>query len=331
MKKVSIKDVAKEAEVSLTTVSHILNKKSDRFSEETVNKVIAAKERLGYFPNKNAQQLRGSKTKLIGVLLPNLTNPFFSTMMQTMDDHKPNDVDLFFLTTEEDKIEEGIMHLVERGMDGLIIAQMIKNPTRLNQYLADHNIPYIVLDQSDDHGFTDIVKTDERHGGELAAAHLIDYGHTDLAIIQPYNLTNNMKTRMKGFIDYCETHKVPSPTIIETDLSKEGGFSVVDDIIKTKATATFATNDEVAVGIMRGLADKGLHVPNDISVIGFDDIDIAKYLTPALTTVAQPIKKIGEASLTLITNKLNQNDETLHNIALHNELIIRETTKYFKN
>lgn len=330
MKKVSIKDVAKEADVSLTTVSQILNKKSNRFSEETVNKVIAAKERLGYFPNKNAQQLRGSQTKLIGVLLPNLTNPFFSTMMQTMDDHKPDDVDLFFLTTKEDKIEEGIMHLVERGMDGLIIAQMIKNPSRLNQYLLNHNIPYIVLDQSDDHGFTDIVKTNERNGGELAAAHLIDYGHTHISIIQPYNLTSNMKARTDGFIKYCEMHEIPSPIIIETPLNKEGGFAVIDDIIKSKSSAIFATNDEMAIGIMRGLADKGFHVPNDISVIGFDNIDIAKYLVPSLTTVAQPIKEIGEAALALITHKLNQNDATLHNVALHNELIIRETTQHFK-
>ncbi|MDN6161084.1 MAG: substrate-binding domain-containing protein, partial [Staphylococcus equorum] len=91
-----------------------------------------------------------------------------------------------------------------------------------------------------------------------------------------------------------------------------------------------ATNDEMAIGIMRGLADKGVRVPHDISVIGFDDIDIAKYLVPSLTTVAQPIKEIGESALALITHKLIQNDATLHNVALHNELIIRETTQYFK-
>ena len=130
MKKVSIKDVAKEAGVSLTTVSQVLNDKRDRFTTDTIEKVLAAKQKLGYLPNKNAQQLRGSKTKLIGVLLPNLANPFFSTMMQSMDANKESDVDLFFLTAPEEDIEAGIMHLVERGMDGLIIAQMIKNPER---------------------------------------------------------------------------------------------------------------------------------------------------------------------------------------------------------
>ncbi|MFW0761891.1 ribose utilization transcriptional repressor RbsR [Staphylococcus cohnii] len=328
MAKISIKDVAKEAGVSLTTVSQILNKKSDRFSEKTVNKVVEAKKRLGYFPNKNAQQLRGNNIKSVGVLLPNLTNPFFSTMMQTMDSYKSDNVDLFFLTAKENEIEKGIIHLVERGVDGLVIAQMINNPSILNNYLNEHNIPYIVLDQSDDYGFTDIVRTDEKRGGKLAAEHLIEYGHTKLLIAQPYMLTSNMQARVDGFKQHCENYNLASPLVIETDLSKEGGFSIVDQIIESQVSAIFAMNDEMAIGIIRGLVNKGLNIPDDISIIGFDDIDIAKYLNPSLTTVAQPIEKISKASLSLITNKLqDSNEDGIHNINLANELIIRETTK----
>ncbi|HJG53652.1 MAG TPA: LacI family transcriptional regulator [Staphylococcus arlettae] len=328
MKKVSIKDVAKEAGVSLTTVSQVLNDKRDRFTTDTIEKVLAAKQKLGYLPNKNAQQLRGSKTKLIGVLLPNLANPFFSTMMQSIDANKEADVDLFFLTAPEEDIEAGIMHLVERGMDGLIIAQMIKNPERLNNYLTTHRIPYVVLDQSDDHGFTDIVRTHETGGGELAARHLIELGHKQLTIVQPAHLTSNMNLRMEGFKHYCQSHNVATPKVIESTLSKAGGYAAVDDIIASHSTAVFATNDEMAIGIIRGLADKGWQVPQDVSIVGFDDIDIAQYMTPALTTVAQPIETIGEVALQLIMDKL---DSTLthrdqQSIVLPSELIVRATT-----
>lgn len=331
MAKISIKDVAKEAGVSLTTVSQILNKKSNRFSEQTKNKVFAAKEKLGYFPNKNAQQLRGNSIKSVGVLLPNLTNPFFSTMMQTMENHKSDNVDLFFLTAKDNEIEQGIVHLIERGVDGLIIAQMINNPATLNNYLTKHNIPYIVLDQSDDYGFTDIVRTDDKQGGYFAAEHLSQYGHKNLLIVQPYKLTSNMQARVEGFKHYCESNNIAPPLVIETALSMEGGLNIVEDIIETHVSAIFAMNDEMAIGIIRGLTNKGVSIPNDISIIGFDDIDIAKYLNPSLTTIAQPIEKISQCALSLITNKLQgHNDESLHNIKLSIELVIRETTKKIK-
>lgn len=253
MKKVSIKDVAKEAGVSLTTVSHILNHKQERFSQATIDKVLTAKDKLGYIPNKNAQQLRGHTIKLIGVLVPSLTNPFFSAIMQSMEQHKPDYVDLFFLSTSGDHLEHNIKHLVERGMDGLVIARLIDQPESMNNYLERHNVPYVVLDQSEDNGYTDIIRTDEQTGGALAAAHLIDLNHQHIAIVQPYEMMSNMQARVKGFEDYCESHDVQKPLKIETELSPSGGKQIVDQIIDSQVTAVFAINDEMAIGIIRGL------------------------------------------------------------------------------
>lgn len=330
MKKVSIRDVAGEAGVSVTAVSHILNDNKQRFSQATIKKVLEAKERLGYIPNKNAQQLRGTKTKLIGVLLPSLTNPFFSTIMQSMDQHKPDDVEIIFLTTINKGLEENIKHLVEHGVDGLVIGRFIDKPENLNAYLNKHKVPYVVLDQSEDNGFTDIIRTNEHEGGKSAAKHLIDYGHTNLAIVQPYELMANMKDRISGFEEYCDACNISMPVKIDTKLSKLGGRNAVGQIISKKVTGIFAINDEIAIGAIRALIDKGITVPEDISIIGYDDIDFAKYMNPALTTIAQPMDDIGKVALKLIIEKVEGLSSKTEKIELPTQIIVRETTQRLK-
>lgn len=327
MKRVSIKDVAKEAGVSVTTVSHILNQNETRFSKETIQKVLLAKDRLGYIPNKNAQQLRGQTRKLIGVVLPNLTNPFFSAMMQRMDDCKADDVDLCFIATSSTDFKDNIQHLVERGIDGLIIGRYVNDPHKLNDYLSKHHVPYVLLDQSEDHGYTDIIRTNEIEGGQTAARHLIDLGHQQLAIIQPHELMANMKDRVKGFEHTCQSHQLPAPVRICTELSKAGGRDIATKLVEHHVTGVFAINDELAIGCIRGLTECGKSVPDDLSVVGYDDIDMAGYMTPALTTIAQSVDDIVHISLQLITDKINGRPHENKRVELPTQLIQRETTR----
>ncbi|HBY82024.1 LacI family DNA-binding transcriptional regulator [Staphylococcus sp.] len=327
MKRVSIKDVAKEAGVSVTTVSHILNQNETRFSKETIQKVLLAKDRLGYIPNKNAQQLRGQTRKLIGVVLPNLTNPFFSAMMQRMDDCKADDVDLCFIATSSTDFKDNIQHLVERGIDGLVIGRYVNDPHQLNDYLSKHHVPYVLLDQSEDHGYTDIIRTNEIEGGQTAARHLIDLGHQQLAIIQPHELMANMKDRVKGFEHTCQSHQLPAPVRICTELSKAGGRDIATKLVEHHVTGVFAINDELAIGCIRGLTECGKSVPDDLSVVGYDDIDMAGYMTPALTTIAQSVDDIVHISLQLITDKINGRPHENKRVELPTQLMQRETTR----
>ncbi|MDU9352011.1 ribose utilization transcriptional repressor RbsR [Staphylococcus warneri] len=327
MKRVSIKDVAKEAGVSVTTVSHILNQNETRFSKETIQKVLLAKDRLGYIPNKNAQQLRGQTRKLIGVVLPNLTNPFFSAMMQRMDDCKADDVDLCFIATSSTDFKDNIQHLVERGIDGLVIGRYVNDQHQLNDYLSKHHVPYVLLDQSEDHGYTDIIRTNEIEGGQTAARHLIDLGHQQLAIIQPHELMANMKDRVKGFEHTCQSHQLPAPVRICTELSKAGGRDIATKLVEHHVTGVFAINDELAIGCIRGLTECGKSVPDDLSVVGYDDIDMAGYMTPALTTIAQSVDDIVHISLQLITDKINGRPHENKRVELPTQLIQRETTR----
>lgn len=327
MKRVSIKDVAKEAGVSVTTVSHILNQNETRFSKETIQKVLLAKDRLGYIPNKNAQQLRGQTRKLIGVVLPNLTNPFFSAMMQRMDDCKADDVDLCFIATSSTDFKDNIQHLVERGIDGLVIGRYVNDPHQLNDYLSKHHVPYVLLDQSEDHGYTDIIRTNEIEGGQTAARHLIDLGHQQLAIIQPHELMANMKDRVKGFEHTCQSHQLPAPVRICTELSKAGGRDIATKLVEHHVTGVFAINDELAIGCIRGLTECGKSVPDDLSVVGYDGIDMAGYMTPALTTIAQSVDDIVHISLQLITDKINGRPHENKRVELPTQLMQRETTR----
>ncbi|HII0952144.1 TPA: ribose utilization transcriptional repressor RbsR [Staphylococcus aureus] len=328
MKKVSIKDVAREAGVSVTTVSHILNHHDSRFSATTIKNVHAVSERLGYAPNKHAKQLRGSKIQTIGVILPSLTNPFFSALMQSIHDHKPSDVDLCFLTSTATDLYDNIKHLIDRGIDGLIIAQYISSPDALNNYLKKHHVPYVVLDQNDHQGYTDFVRTNEYQGGQLAAQHLIELGHNHMIIVAPYDMMANMSTRVAGFVDTLRANQLPEPQIVHTELPKRGGLTIVDDIMVQSATAIFAINDELAIGILRGLIEHGISIPKDISLIGYDDIDYAAYVSPPLTTVAQPITDIGKTSLTLLLQRLQHLDKSIDMIELPTTLKIRATTGY---
>lgn len=326
MKKISIKDVAKEAGVSVTTVSHILNHNDSRFSATTIKKVHAVSERLGYAPNKHAKQLRGSKIQTIGVILPSLTNPFFSSLMQSIHDYKPADVDLCFLTSTAHELCNNVKHLIDRGIDGLIIAQYIASPDTLDDYVKKHHIPYVVLDQNDHQGYTDFVRTNEYQGGQLAAQHLIGLGHKNMTIVAPYDMMANMSARVTGFIDTLRAYQLSEPKIIRTELSKHGGLTIFEDIMIQPATAIFAINDELAIGILRGLIEHGINIPKDISLIGYDDIDYAAYVTPPLTTIAQPITEIGKISLNLLLQRIHQLDKPIEMIELPTTLKIRSTT-----
>lgn len=329
MKKPSIRDVAQRAGVSVTTVSQVLNQKADRFPEATIQKVLNAKEQLGYVPNKNAQQLRGIKTKIIGVLVPSLRNPFFSDMMQSMQEHADADVDLFFQSAEHDAIEDGIKHLVERGVNGLIIAQMIPNPSRLDAYLRIQGIPYVVLDQSDDNGLTDIVRTNEQAGGREMAQYLYNSGHRNIAIVQPRNLTTNMADRVHGFLSYWIEKELQAPLVIKTILAKHGGLAITNSLIQSGVSAVFAINDELAIGILRGMATAGIKVPEQLTVVGYDNTDYSEFFVPSVTTMTQPVWRMGQIALDLVMDRVNHNDliSEPKKIELTSQLIVRESSR----
>lgn len=330
--------MAKASGMSIATVSQILNSRG-HFTHKTIEKVNEVAEKLGYIPDKNAKQLRTGSSILITVILPNLTNPFFSALVQSMQQYLESsefdNIDLTFQTSSFIKIDETIDSLINRGTDGLIITEPLPNPIRTDTLLKRHHIPYVVLDRNSDNDLTDSVSTNEYKGGELAAQYFQTLGHERVGIITPNYISPSINTRIDGFLSLWPTDPETRPKRFVTDFTKDGGREISPYIVQSGITGVFSLNDDVAIGLIRGLADQGVKVPDDLSIIGFDDIEYASYTVPALTTIAQPVAKMGSRAISILIDRLNErgNDVAFQSrsVTFENELVVRESTNSFQS
>lgn len=310
-KRITIKDVAKAADLSITTVSQILNGKGDRFPAATKDKVLQLRDQLGYVPNFNARNLISHSMKTVGVLIPNLVNPFFSMFLRGIQDamYEHECVPIILSADRNEELERYYLRtLVERGVDGVIIASSAIGKQELDGLLNRNDIPYLLFDQNDPINEGDRIIVDDERGGELATNHLLDAGHTHIAVILPTQPSQNVRLRLAGYRSALAQRKLVfnDEMIFPTELSKQGGVAVVDNVIDSHATAVFCTNDELAIGLIRGLTNRGIRVPEDVSVVGYDDIDLDEYVTPRLTTVHQPVYEMGLWASQMIMKRLRE-------------------------
>lgn len=328
-KKATIKDVARFSGVSIATVSLVLNGNAHKFSPATVAKVMEAKKELNYSPNYFAQRMviKGSKT--IGVMLSDISNPFFGQLMAGVEKalYQEDFVTVlcnakFDIKKEHDYLEE----LMRRGVDGFIIATPAISNEALCEMLHGNNHPFIVIDQKRIQGFSDSVVSDDFEGGRLAAEHLIGLGHKRLAIVMPVDGAENLQNRLRGFKKACENQAV-TITILDASMSKAGGQGAAAQLVETNATGVFAINDETAFGLYRGLADLGKKIPEDYSIVGYDNVEMCEYVAPRLTTIAQPIEDLGEAAAQLLMERIKDSDKEAEAIQLPVKLIDRCSTR----
>lgn len=322
-KKVTIREVAELAGVSIATVSQILNGKAKNFDPKTVKKVLAAKDELGYTADVIARQLVGKQSRLIGIIVPEITNPFFNTLVKGVEEVLTEAGFLALFCNggfDHAKEEKSFLNLADRGVDGFIIASPSISDDVLTTLLAKKNCPALILDQKKTVLNSDELRTDDFLGGKLVGKYLKECGHKDVSVIVPNQMTQNIAKRLEGFLTFY-----PKATLISADLSKTGGKKSVTELLATNSTAVFALNDELAFGIYRGLKEQHKKIPEDMSVVGYDDVDMCSYLTPALTTVAQPIYELGKRAATMLLARLNEPDRPLEKIVLPVRLVERES------
>lgn len=315
-KKVTIKDLAKAAGVSVTTVSQILNGKGARFSEKTRDRVHRLKAELNYVPDFNARNLILHSSKTIGVLVPNIGNPFFSSFTRGIQEvcREKEYMPLVFSANHEVELERYYLsRLVERSVDGLIIASSTITNETIDEILKPNGIPYLLFDQNQAHGQGDRVAVDDYQGGKLAAEHLLKLGHKKLVMYLPEQPTENVLNRLAGFKNALNTAGVAfdETNIVKTEFTKQGGYKNTVAVLAKQPTAVFCANDELAIGLYRGLTERNIVVPRQISIIGFDDIDLDEYVTPALTTIHQPIQQLGNEAAKLIFKRLSDKEGKL--------------------
>jgi DNA-binding LacI/PurR family transcriptional regulator len=331
--KVTIYDVAREANVSIATVSKVINN-TGRISEKTRKKVKEVMRKLDYQPNLMASALMGKQTKTIGLLIPDLANPFFSELARSIEDRGHElGYNLVICSTDyqEEKENKYLTLLLQKRVDGFILASGFENLNKVEELIKD-NIPVAIVARDFPMISVNAVALDDFMGGYIAANYLIDLGHKDIAIIAS-NVWSN-RERLRGFKHALEEHNLKFRDDFEyiTEINVESGKVMTIKYLSNAnpPTAIFACNDLVAVGAIQAAKKLGINVPEQLSVVGFDNTIVATIIEPNLTTIAQPIQNMGKEVMDLMVSILNGDKQDITRLTLLPTLVERESTAKLK-
>jgi len=326
---VSIKEVAALAGVSPATVSRVMNGTA-KVDDEKRARVLKAIEETGFVPNEAARTLFKRSAKIIGLLIPSIENPFFTqfsgAVERTADAHGYKVV--LFNTDGEIEKEKNILQMLSAmNADGIILTTSSEG---VNSYVEECSIPVVVTDRLAAHkGAEAYVHSDHYEGGRMATEHLIECGCKNIVCMRGKQDISSARERYLGYKDVCAEHD-RNIKVIDCDYSFEAGIKATQQMLEIypEADGIVACNDMVAISAYKVLHQKGIRVPQQIQIIGYDNIQLAELVTPALTTIGQSIERIGVKAVELLLQK----DETKEKeYILEPKLIVRETTQNKKN
>jgi len=328
----TIREVAETAGVSYATVSHVINK-TRLVSPETRERVLAAMDALEYRPNALARSLRQGKTNTIGLVLPDSANPFFAEISRSIEDEAfKKGYSVFLCNTELDTQRElfYVDVLSKKQVDGIIFVAAGDQADSLD-FLLRQNMPVVMIDRDLPNVEVDAVLTDHQLGGFLATHHLIELGHTCIACIAGPSTITPSAERMTGYQQALEQSGLSynEHLIIRGDYHAQSGMEITHAILKMnpRPTAIFALNDLMALGALRAAAEAGYSIPRDLAVVGYDDLELARFTNPPLTTIAQPKKEIGAQAVNLLVDRMSHWSRPPSRLVLAPQLIIRRSTK----
>lgn len=330
--KVRMKDVAEKAGVSTATVSHVINE--TRFvADKTKKKVMETMNELDYHPNSAARLLRSNESKIIGFLVPDISNTFFTRIAREIEVIlSKNGYNLIVSNTDEksEKEKEQLNIFQSQLIDGLIMAPSANDHSYLEEKSKDY--PIVFIDRKPE-GFNKgtCVLVDNERGSYQAVRHLLKKGHQRIGIITGLPGLTTTIERLNGYKKALAEYNIDlDESLIKIGDSKfNGGYNLTEELIrKTDITALFVTNNLMTVGSMNYLKENKIKIPEEIAVIGYDNYEWATITDPPLSVVKQPISEIGIKAAELILNLINKEEEKKHkfkDIRLKNELIIRSS------
>ncbi len=327
--KMTIKEIAELAGVSTATVSKILNGKDKDISEATRKNVLDIVEREGYIPNGIAKSLRIKNTKTIGIIMPDVMNLFFSELARGVEDaaeKKGYSVILCNSDNKESKEEKYIQILQEKMVDGIILTA---SENSVKRSLRRRKIPMVLLDRdiSTDEKVGRIT-VDNEEGTYNATKLLIEKGCKNIGFISSNKTTKSSAQRLQGYENAILESKInfdKNKIFLQNYTIETGYKGTVSLLEKTNIDGICCGNDLIAIGAIKALKERGIKIPQDVKVIGFDDISISKYMDPPLTTIRQPIYEMGEEAVGMLIDVINNKEMEMSKV-LKTELIVRETT-----
>ncbi|MEF2968904.1 LacI family DNA-binding transcriptional regulator [Paenibacillus sp. M1] len=335
--KVSIKDIAKIANVSIATVSNVING-TGRVSADTKNKVNKVIQELQFVPSASARSLKDKNSHLIAVVVPFVEkgilqdNPFYWELVRGVENGARNhEVQVILLGIDE---HEDFSFVRGRHLDGLIVVGVYEQSPAYRKILS-LGVPCVFLDSYLSDPALYQVDLDDEAGGYLGTKHLIGLGHRAIAV-----LTGRLEQggvnyfRYQGYLRALRESGIPEnpDLVLEIDSSIQGGYQAAQRLghHKDGITGVFAFSDVSAMGLIRGMHDIGMRVPEDVSVVGFDDIFYTQYMIPSLTTIRQDIVSKGQAAVTMLLDQINGTATTSRRVTVPVSLIVRQSTNSFR-
>ncbi|MFT3960684.1 LacI family DNA-binding transcriptional regulator [Propionivibrio sp.] len=321
MKRATIQDVARSAEVSVTSVSNFLNGQHNHLRPETIERIRKSIEKLNYSPSKVARQLKTGHAPMLGVLTPTIVNPYHGELALAIDEaarRRGFRAVLGNSHRDEQREISFIEELVDYGVRGIIVTTELTNQ-RIMMYFVKRGIAFVLFDlRASEAGIKgiDVVSIDNVLATSIAVDHLVSLGHRRIAYVTPTRLSASRRARLQGFESAIRRHGLGEPIVISKDsdpLADQGdsklayfGQRAAEQLlrIKPRPTAVVTMNDILAIGVLAGLHKQGIGVPDDMSLVGIDDIQISGLIVPTMTTLRPNYQKMAENAVNCLISRL---------------------------
>ncbi|GAA05890.1 substrate-binding domain-containing protein [Photobacterium leiognathi] len=334
----TMKDVAKLAGVSTSTVSHVINK--TRFVSEEISERVnkAAKELNYYAPSALARSFKVNRTKTIGMLVTTSTNPFFGEVVKGVERScYQQGYSLILCNTEGDhqRMHESINTLLQKRVDGLILMCATLEGEHFDIFEHYADIPVVVMDWGPMQFTSDKIQDNSLRGGYMAAKYLIDAGHSEIGCITGPLDRIQAEMRYNGYLQAMDEagFSVEPSWVVEADFECEGGYNAFSQLHAngTLPSALVVANDMMAMGVINAANELGIQIPEQLSIIGYDDIHIAKFMSPSLTTIHQPKYRLGQAAVETLLTRLDEPETAPRIIELEPTLVERNSVKSLRS
>lgn len=327
---ITIYDIAKKANVSAMTVSKVINR-TGRISTATRERVQQVIDEMGYIPNSNARSLVLQRTHMVSLLITDITNPFYTTLARGAEDAAHlRGYRVLFGNSDEDyrKEKEYVEAILSTRVDGVLFAPAGDRSLPHLQQLQARNIPFVFLDRTVPGITSDVIAGDSREGAIELIRYLIQLGHEHIALVNGSSEVSTARLREDGYIEGLQEAGItPDPSLIlrtsYRDFSDDEGLERLFSRSR-QPTAILAANNMLAIGVIRLLRKRGIRVPEDISVVCFDDLDLASASDPFLTVIAQPAYEFGYQGMNMLIDRIEGKlSSEAENMILTSELRIR--------
>lgn len=309
-KSVTRQDVARYAGVSTAVISYVINSGPKRVAPATRERVLEAIRVLGYRPNAAARALKLGSTELLGLIVPDITNPYFAELSRAVEEVADERGYALLLTNSAGEVgheRKLLRKLLSRQIDGLLLASVEAQPDL--SAVSAANIPVVLLDRGVGMSGVTALGVDYRASSRDGVRHLIEHGHTEIGlVVGGTDFAGTAADRERGWLDALTEAGLPEGPVARADFSRTGGYDGAKRLLNRKhpPTAIFASSDMQAIGVLRALHEAGLDVPRDIAVVSFDGSVESEFSWPPLTAVRQPVTAIAKGALDVLTSRLDR-------------------------